>query len=233
MLKGAAMAKTLEYEVAVVGGGPAGLSCALWLGRYLHRTVLVDAGDPRNWESTGVNGYLGLPRVKPADLRKRGRTECRRMGVKLIDDHVDRVARVAEERFELALAGGRRLAASRLVIAIGLVDFWPECPGLEHCYGRSAHHCPDCDGYGARGLKTVVLGRGRKAAALAFALRTWTDDLVICTNGKPSDLAPELEKKLKHLGIAVIEARITDTHSADRLIKYLELEDGRHIDADK
>jgi thioredoxin reductase len=233
MLKGAAMAKTQEYEVAVVGGGPAGLSCGLWLGRYLHRTVLIDAGDPRNWESTGVNGFLGLPRVKPADLRKRGRTECRRLGVKLIDDQVERVARVADERFELALADGRHFAAQRLVLAIGLVDYWPECPGLEHCYGRSAHHCPDCDGYGARGLKTVVLGRGRKAAGLAFALRTWTDDLIICTNGKASDLAPELEKKLKHLNIPVIETRIANTCSVDRLIRYLELEDGMQIEADK
>ena len=59
------------YDVAIVGGGPAGLTAALWLGRYLHRVVVIDSGDPRNWETRGVNGFPGHPGITPAELRGR------------------------------------------------------------------------------------------------------------------------------------------------------------------
>jgi len=70
-----------HYDVAVVGGGPAGLSAAIWLARYLHSVVVIDSGDPRNWETLSINGYLGLPGVCPADLRGGGRQTCRELGI--------------------------------------------------------------------------------------------------------------------------------------------------------
>ena len=68
-----------HYDVAVVGGGPAGLSAAIWLARYLHSVVVIDSGDPRNWETLSINGYLGLPGVCPADLRGGGRLTADRL----------------------------------------------------------------------------------------------------------------------------------------------------------
>ena len=62
-----------RFDVGIVGGGPAGLSAAIWLARYLHSVVLIDSGDPRNWETRGVNGFLGLPHIRPADIRAVGR----------------------------------------------------------------------------------------------------------------------------------------------------------------
>ncbi|MGI9076145.1 MAG: FAD-dependent oxidoreductase, partial [Gemmatimonadaceae bacterium] len=73
------------YDSAIVGGGPAGLSAAIWLGRYLRSVVLIDSGDPRNWEARGVHGYLGLPDVPPQDLRGSGRKEAHRFGAELVD----------------------------------------------------------------------------------------------------------------------------------------------------
>src|SRR5688572_18750594 len=154
---GARMPKAKTFEVAVVGGGPAGLSCGLWLGRYLHSTVVIDSGDPRNWETAHINGFLGLPKVKPAALRQRGRSECRRYGVKLVDGVVDTVDRTGDERFELVLRDGKQYEVGRLVLAIGMRDVWPDLPGLDRCYGLSAHHCPDCDGFDACGKRTVVV----------------------------------------------------------------------------
>src|SRR6185436_15259554 len=67
------MHEATSYDVAVIGGGPAGLSASVWLARYLHRVILIDSGDPRNWETRGVNGYLGLPGIRPSELRGIGR----------------------------------------------------------------------------------------------------------------------------------------------------------------
>src|SRR5688572_14948443 len=118
------------FDVAIVGGGPAGLSASCFLSRYLHSVVLVDSGDPRNWETRGVNCYLGLPGIKPADLRERGREEARKYGVVLVDDCVDRGLKLSDDEFVLTLPGGRSLKSRRLLLAIGLKDVWPDIPGL-------------------------------------------------------------------------------------------------------
>src|ERR1051325_5152325 len=117
------------FDVGIVGGGPAGLSAGIWSARYLHSVVLVDSGDPRNWETRAINGYLGLPTVRPADLRARGRDECREYGVTLHDGNVIRAERTADEVFELCLEGGGKRRARRLLLAIGFRDVWPDIPG--------------------------------------------------------------------------------------------------------
>ncbi|HEX5580180.1 MAG TPA: NAD(P)/FAD-dependent oxidoreductase [Gemmatimonadaceae bacterium] len=214
--------QTTLYDVLVVGGGPAGLSAGIWLGRYLHSVALVDSGDPRNWETRGVNGFLGQPRVRPAELRQSGREECRRHGVTLVDATVERVVKHDDDHFELHLFDGRRLHGRRLLIAIGIKDVWPDVPGLDRIYGDRAHVCPDCDGPAARDRKTVVIGTGRKAVGMALALTTWTRDLTICTNGADPDYDPALEEKLDDLGIATITDPITRIRFRDGDMRSLE-----------
>jgi thioredoxin reductase len=153
--------------------------------------------------------------------------------VKLVDSCVDRVCREEAERFELVLDGGRRFYARRLVLAFGLRDQWPDLPGLEHCYGRSAHHCPDCDGYDARAKRTVVVGNGRKAVSLALALSNWTTEIIILTNGKAAGITPDNLAKLKTLNIPVLETPVTCVISEDRHLRWLELEDGMQVDAQR
>src|SRR5215208_4404190 len=109
-----------RLDVAIVGGGPAGLTASIWLARYLHSVVVVDSGDPRNWETRGVNGFLGHPNIRPAQLRGTGRDEARESGVELVDALCDRVTQHDEDHFELTLADGKTLNARRLLLAIGL-----------------------------------------------------------------------------------------------------------------
>ena len=224
-----------EYDVAIVGGGPAGLSAAIWLARYLHHVVLVDSGDPRNWETLGVNGFLGLPGIRPFELRQRGREECRRYGVELVDAIVSRARKEHDERFVLELEDGTTIAATRLLLAIGIRDVWPDIPGLDRVYGQNAHVCPDCDGYGALHKKVAVIGHGRKAVGMALNLTTWTRDVIICTNGEDPALdLPEYCAKLEALNIPVLTdpiERITIT--SGRSIYCLQLRDGMPLDIDK
>ena len=223
-----------SYDVAVIGGGPAGLTGAIWLARFLHSVVVIDSGDPRNWETRGVNGFLGLPHIRPPELRSLGRQECRRYGVELIDDIVVDALKLNDEEFALQLLEGEPVHARRVLLAIGIRDVWPDIPGLEHTFGENAHVCPDCDGYEARGKKVVVVGSGRRAVGMALNLTTWTRDIIICTNGEPPgfDVA-EYGEKLDALNIPVLCEPIVRVVCEGSSIHSLELQDGMHLDADK
>lgn len=223
-----------EYEVAIVGGGPAGLSASLFLSRYLRSVVLIDSGDPRNWETRGINCFLGLPGIKPAELRERGRDEARKYGVELVDDCVDRADKISDDEIILTLTNGDRYNAQRLLLAIGLKDVWPPIPGLDQVYGESAHVCPDCDGYEARDRKTVVIGRGRKAVGMALNLSVWTRDITICTNGLPPEMEePEYCSKLDALGIPVNTQRVDRIEGKRGKVRQLRFADESELEAER
>lgn len=221
------------YDVAIIGGGPAGLSAALWLARYLHKVVLVDSGDPRNWETRGINGFLGAHSIRSAELRSRGRTDAEKFGARLVDDTVETAKKMDDDRYRLRLAGGEVIDARRLLLAIGIRDVWPAIPGLADCYGETAHVCPDCDGYETRGQNTVVIGSGHKSVGMALLLTTWTDKIVICTNGEPAGMEQELLSKLKKLNIPVLEQAVTCVKSKDGEINCVELANGMSLDCER
>lgn len=221
------------HDVAIVGGGPAGLSAALWLARYLHDVVLIDSGDPRNWETRGINGFLGAHRIRSPQLRARGRADAEEYGAKLVDDKVETAKKLDDNCFRLKLAGGDVIEARRLLLAIGIKDAWPAIPGLADCYGETAHVCPDCDGYETRNQETVVIGSGRKAVGMALALTAWTKKIVICTNGEPAGMNEELFSKLKKLNIPVLEQEVTCVKSTDGEIDCIELANGMSLNCQR
>jgi thioredoxin reductase len=208
------MTQELHFDIGIVGGGPAGLSAAIWSARYLHSVVVIDSADPRNWETHSVTG--------------------RDLGVELCDATVLRAEQASDEDFLLSLEGGERIRVRRLLLAIGIRDVWPDIPGLDRAYGSNAHVCPDCDGYDARGKKVVVIGNGRRAVGMALNLTTWTDDIIICTNGRPPDLdEPEYCEKLDALNIPVLTEPITQVCCEENRIHCLKLEGGMQLDTDK
>jgi thioredoxin reductase len=222
-----------RYDVAVVGGGPAGLTAAIWLARYLHRVVVVDSGDPRNWETRGINGFLSRPGIRPPELRALGREECVKYGVEFVSGIVDQAINETGELFAICIRGGTTIEARRILLAIGIKDVWPQIPGLDKCYGDTVHVCPDCDGYEARDKKTVVVGVGRKAVGMALALTTWTREIVICTNGEKPDMDQALLDQLKALNVPVLDAPINCVIAKESEITGLDLEGGMSLDCER
>lgn len=225
------------YDIAIIGGGPAGLSAAIWAGRYGRQVVLVDRGDPRNWATRGVNGYLGLPGVRPAALREAGRAEVAQYDVLLTDAEVLRVEVCAHPTrdtcFAMHIAGGDTVHARRMLLAFGLKDVWPEIPGLERVFGASAHVCPDCDGHEARGQRIAVVGTGKRALAMALALRTWSTALTIVTNGRPVRLSVAAHERLVQNEIALRTDVIEHVEHDGRVIHGLVFESGERMAVDK
>ena len=224
---------TARYDVAIVGGGPAGLSAAIWLTRYLHKVVVVDSGDPRNWETRGINGYLGHHSIRPPELRALGMAEGAKFGVDYVNGIVDEAINETGELFAIRLREGTVIEGQRILLAIGVKDVWPDIPGLERCYGETIHVCPDCNGYETRDKKTVVVGKGRKAVGMALALTTWTRKIVICTNGEKPDMEQQLLDQLKALNIPVLNQPIKCVVSKSSEISGIELEGGMSLDCER
>lgn len=193
------------YDVIIVGGGPAGLSAALLLGRCRRTALVIDAGEPRNAASQGLHGFLSRDGVKPLELRRLGRADVARYPD--IEFRTGRVARVRrhEDRFEVSLADGRQERSILLLLATGRTDALPEKPGFREYYGRGVHHCPFCDAWEHRDGLIVAYGREIGTLELARELRTWSDRVVLCTDGPPDwpqigDAAPA--------GIQVVASRV-------------------------
>jgi len=222
-----------RYDVAVIGGGPAGLAAGLWLARYLHTVVVIDSGDPRNWETRGINGYLGHQGIRSPELRTLGRAECEQYGVAFVNGLVERALNESGELFAVHLKDGSSIEARRILLAIGIKDVWPDIPGLDRCYGETVHVCPDCDGYETREKKTVVVGKGRKAVGMALALTTWTRAIVICTNGEKPDMDQDLLNQLKVLNIPVLDGAIQCVVSQGGEIKHIDLAGGMSLDCER
>jgi thioredoxin reductase len=200
------------YDVIIVGGGPGGLSAALVLGRSRRRVIVCDAGNPRNAAAAAMHGYLSRDGVNPRDLLRIGRGEVEGYGVEFVRDtvaHARRLPCTGDGRaacFEVTTEGGRRVTSRKVLLATGVVDTLPDVEGVRELYGRSVHHCPYCDGWEHRDEHLAAYGRGAKAAGLALGLRTWSDRVTACTDGRP--LGADDRRRLARNGIAVREERV-------------------------
>jgi thioredoxin reductase len=210
------------YDVVIVGGGPAGLSAALVLGRCRRHVLLCDTGTPRNAASAALHGYLTRDGVPPLDLLQLGRDELGPYGIELRDVEVTDIGRDGE-LFEVTIAHGDRVMARSVLLATGVRDHLPPVAGIDECYGVTVHHCPYCDGWEHRDKALAVVGHGAAAAGLALSLKTWSADVVLCTNG-PSRLKPDQRSQLAAQQIAVHQARIARVDHEDRRVRRLVLE---------
>lgn len=217
------MVETARYDVIVVGGGAAGLSAALVLGRARRRVAVVDAGAPRNAPAAHMHGFLSRDGMPPADLLAAGRSEVTGYGVELIDGHVVAI----EPGFDARLGDGRRLAARRILIATGSRDELPDIPGVQERWGRDLLHCPYCHGWEVRDQPIAVLGTNSSSVGHALLVRQWSDDVLFFAH--ELELGANEMRQLEARGIQLVRGTVAKlVVSADHLVG-VELTDGRVV----
>jgi len=218
------------YDCVIIGGGPAGLTCAIFLGRYRHRVAVIDSGKPRNYASRGIHGFLGHHDIKPEVLLEKGRKEAETVGVQLCKGSASRVEKVGD-LFEITTSLGV-LRGRRVVLAYGVRDQLPDIPGIGDFYGCSVFHCPDCDGYEISDKRVGVIGWGKRAAGLSLRLLQWTGQLTIFTHGHARELEPDHTSKLLAESIGIKDEAIIQLIGKDGILEAIVLSSGERVSVD-
>ena len=167
-----------NYDVVIVGGGAAGLSAALVLGRARRSVAVIDAGAPRNAPAAHMQGFLSRDGMPPAELLAAGRDEVTGYGVEIVDDAVVKI----EPGFVVHLASGGTVSARRILVTTGVTDDLPAIAGVRERWGRDLLHCPYCHGWEVRDQPLGVLGTHPGAVLHAQLVRQWSDDVVFFTH---------------------------------------------------
>jgi thioredoxin reductase len=223
-----------EWDVIIVGGGSAGLSAALMLGRSRRRVLVVDGGEPRNRFSAHIHGVLGHDDSPPLDLLAAGRAELTRY-----DDVVVESGTVVSATpldidgigFEVVLETGERHTARRMLVATGLRDELPDIPGLTEQWGRNAALCPYCDGWEVRDRRIAVIATDAANTHQAQLMRQLSPQITFYSQG--ANLPDAARAGLEARGI-VIESRMAVEVVGDEIggLRGVRLDDGTENEAD-
>lgn len=216
------------FHVVVVGGGAAGLSAALLLGRSRRRALVLDAGQPRNAPSDAAHSVFTRDGTPPAELLSLGRDQLRAYpSVDLRQSAVVGVEAV-QGGFEVVLSEGEPVRCRRLLLAYGVVDELPRIDGLLELWGKSVLHCPYCHGWEVRDEPLALYSRGQAGVELAQLLLGWSQDLVLCTDG-PAELTDEQRARLARHEIPVREEPISRLDGTGGALERIVFSDGSSV----
>lgn len=221
-------AELVQADVAVIGAGPAGLSAALNLVRARRTVLLVDANRPRNAATLRSHGFVTRDGISPLELRRLGREEVASYPeATVVQTVVDRVALDgASWTVHGSWRGTETSARVRaVVVATGLREEFPALPSLRAFYGTSAHSCVECDGYEHAGQALGLVCETPDVVDRALLLASWTDDLVVYTNGVAS-LDPAGRARLAAAGVRVDERPVADLEGDRSGLTGVRLADG-------
>jgi thioredoxin reductase len=215
------------FDAAIIGGGPAGLSAALTLGRARRRVLLVDDSGYRNRPAHRSRGFLTRDGAPPDEIIRIGREQLEALDVTFHDGRATGIERLADA-FALRLSGGSNALATKVLLASGVSDELPDIPGLREMWGRSVFHCPYCHGWEVRGQPLALMGRGKEGFQLCSLLLGWSDDLILFTDG-PSELDEDERRRVERKGVRICEGRIARLAGEGAQLEAVVLDSGESV----
>ena len=223
----------MRYDVLIVGGGPAGLSASLALGRAKRSVLLSDAGPRRNGAATHLHNFVTRDGTPPDDFRAAARAELATYpGVELRDERVHGITG-GRGAFTVRLGAGA-VEARRVLLATGIIDEMLPIDGFPELWGRAIFQCPYCHGWEVRDRRWgYLVGAANANHLVPFALQAqaWTADVAVFTGGA-FEMAKDARTALEVAGIQVFTAPVARLVGKDEGLDAVELADGTWVPRD-
>jgi thioredoxin reductase len=220
----------MPYDVIIVGGGPAGLSAALALGRARKRVLLCDAGARRNQTAERVHNFLTRDGTPPDELRQVAREQLDHYpNVEVRDIPIASLAG-AKGAFQVVV-GAERIEARRVLLCTGMLDELLPIEGFRELWGRGIFQCPYCHGWEEKDRPWGYLVRPEQVShftVFALQLRGWTEQVTVFTGGE-FELPVEALGQVTAAGIRVETGRIERLLAREGRLEAVELAGGVRV----
>lgn len=216
------------YDIIIVGGGPAGLSAAIYTARDNKKTLILDKGSSDLEKGSVIENYFGIEDISGKDLILRGRKQAQSFGAEIKEEEVVQIAKT--KNFIVKTVNNEYLAPY-VLLATGIKHEKPNVKNLEKFVGRGVSYCVPCDGFFFRGKKVSLIGSKNYAAHEALELLTYTKNITIFSNKQKIDMDKNLFRKLKENNIQIRDDRIKEV-VGDKIVRGLMMEDGEMFECD-
>lgn len=223
-------------DIAILGGGPAGLQAALVLSRTRKKIIVFDDPEPsRNAASHGVHGFLGIDGLLPADIRKIAWEQIDKYGS--AEFRVEKIVNVSKEEdngiFIITSNSETSIKAKKVILAVGYHDMYPDIPGFVECWADTIISCPFCDGYENRDrVWGIVVNSKAELERLPKMVKNWTSKIKVIIMSPNIEIESSYQNELSKLDIPVYRGIITSVNHTNAKVKSVSLESGEKIEVD-